>query len=654
MHITPLYSNCYNRNIVPKNYSSVPKFSAQGLMRDTVSFGAMKKNEFSGIDLLVVEKFNAPIEKFKTNDDFSKWAENEISDILGKDYNARTYEASIQRDAIIGEWKKYFEEENKEYTPSEKLLIYDGITKNLKPDNDTIPPILNKGALADTMYQLKEDLKTNPKMAFNFSKNYTNNIRKAIFEESKPIDDITGWVKIPSKAHDEKNFEKNVDKLKTLSHNSWCTKSNMAEPYLSRGDFYIYFEQGHQKLSVRFDGDKIVELAGAKNDGKLPQDYISTFETFMKDNEYSEDTIADSAKYQYDNAKDLKEKIAKEKQLLKENGISLEAKDNDYEKLFNFYDMETSRDKNGMLILSHYDEPKDISFNDLGIDGSKLFKNVSKIEGDAKFCSSEMTDLGNLEEIGGNVNLKFSKIRTLGHLKKIGGNFETGWDALKDTGDLEEIGGNVIMHSWAGYEFKNLKRVGGNFDVGKINTFVSLGNLEEIGGDLIKGSNIEDFGNLKKIGGNADFEYLNMTEPFNIEEIGGNVNFTNADIKVPLSIKKIGGDMNCRFADIESFGNLETIGGNLYLGGADVNDFGAIKEVKEKITALDEDKQKLYETMRKNKKWSFWDKLFGRDKKDNCKKNSFDEEHKMITEKITKKFTRQIMRNLGMRDKSKE
>ena len=112
--------------------------------------------------------------------------------------------------------------------------------------------------------------------------------------------------------------------------------------------------------------------------------------------------------------------------------------------------------------------------------------------------------------------------------------------------------------------------------------------------------------------------------------------------------------MNCRFADIESFGNLETIGGNLYLGGADVNDFGAIKEVKEKITALDEDKQKLYETMRKNKKWSFWDKLFGRDKKDNCKKNSFDEEHKMITEKITKKFTRQIMRNLGMRDKSKE
>jgi len=652
MHITKIYPNYYSGNIIPKNYCSVPKISTQGLMRDTVSFGAMKKNEFSGVDLLVVEKFNAPIEKFKSNDDFSVWAENETSGILGKDYKARTYEATIQRDAVIGEWKKYFEEENKEYSPAEKLLIYDGITKNLKPDNDTIPPILNKGALADTVYQLKEDLKVNPKMTFNFSKNYTNNIRKAIFDESTSVGDISGWVKIPSKKHDEKNFEKNVDKLKTLSHNSWCTKSNMAEPYLSRGDFYIYFEHGHQKLSVRFDEDKIAEIAGARNDGKIPQDYLSTFETFMKDNKFSKDTLKESAKYQYDNALDLKEKIAKEKQLLKENGISLEVKDPDFEKLFDFYGMKTSRDEKGMLVLSHYDEPEDISFNDLGIDGSKLFKNVSKIKGDAKFCRSEMNDLGNLREIGGNVNLNFSKIRTLGHLKKIGGDFETGWDALKDTGDLEEIGGNVIMNSWANYEFKKLKRVGGNFDVGKINTFVSLGSLEEIGGDLIKGSNIEDFGELKKIGGNADFEYLHMTEPFKIEEIGGNVNFSNADIKVPLSIKKIGGNMNCRFADIESFGALESIGGDLYLGGTYVNDFGAMKDVKGKITALDEDKKKLYETMRKNKKWSFWDKVLGRDKKDDYKKNSFEEEYEMINEEIIKKMLKKVMRNLSRIDKS--
>ena len=41
---------------------------------DTISFGAMKKSEFEGIDLAVVQKFKAPIEKFNSNNDLQKWA----------------------------------------------------------------------------------------------------------------------------------------------------------------------------------------------------------------------------------------------------------------------------------------------------------------------------------------------------------------------------------------------------------------------------------------------------------------------------------------------------------------------------------------------------------------------------------------------------
>ena len=40
---------------------------------DTISFGAMKKSEFEGIDLLVVNQFKAPIQTFKKNKDFQKW-----------------------------------------------------------------------------------------------------------------------------------------------------------------------------------------------------------------------------------------------------------------------------------------------------------------------------------------------------------------------------------------------------------------------------------------------------------------------------------------------------------------------------------------------------------------------------------------------------
>ena len=659
MYITSIYPNIHNKNSrfgiqTQQNSCAVSKFSHPHLITDTVSFGAMKKSEFSGVDLLVVEKFNAPVEKFKTNDDFLNWAQTEIDKKLDVDYTARSIEAEHQRTRIIDDWRNYLENENKEYSISEKLLIYDGITKNLRGDNDDLPPVLSKAVLADTISRLEESLKEDPKMSFNFNKTYTNNLRKNIFEENKTELDITGWMKIPSKKHDSKNFDKNVEKLKILSHPTWCTKSFNAKPYLERGDFHIYFEQGQPKLAVRFDGDKIVEIEGEKNDSKIPQKYLSTFEAFIKDNKYSNDNFSEAGKRLYNEAIELRAKITEEKNMLKDAGISLDTEDNDYEKLFNYYGIETSRDENGMLILSHFDEPQRVTFEELGIDGNKLLKNVSKITGNAKFCRSEMTDIGSVEEIGGHVNLEFSKVRTLGHLKKIGGDFETGWDNLKDTGDLEEIGGSVTMHSWAGYEFKKVKRVGGNFDIGKINIFESLGSIEEIGGSLLKGGNIADFGNLRIIGKDADFEYLSPAKPFNIEKIGGNANFTNANIKFPLSIKEIGGNMMCKFADFESFGALETIGGDLYLGGADVNDFGAIKKVKGEVTALNEVKRKLSETMRANKKQSFWDKVLGRNKEDEIRLNSFEEEDNLITLKTVKEMTKCVIKSLGNRDKSKQ
>ena len=53
--------------IVPyKSYKNSIKRTLSSLKYDTVSFGSMKKNQFYGLDLYVVERFKAPIEKFKT------------------------------------------------------------------------------------------------------------------------------------------------------------------------------------------------------------------------------------------------------------------------------------------------------------------------------------------------------------------------------------------------------------------------------------------------------------------------------------------------------------------------------------------------------------------------------------------------------------
>ena len=44
----------------------------------------MKKKEFEGIDLAVVQKFKAPIEKFNSNIDLQNWAKEKAEAITEK------------------------------------------------------------------------------------------------------------------------------------------------------------------------------------------------------------------------------------------------------------------------------------------------------------------------------------------------------------------------------------------------------------------------------------------------------------------------------------------------------------------------------------------------------------------------------------------
>ena len=65
-------------NTITPNYRNFDhkKHSISPFKYDTISFGAMKKNQFSGLDLYAVERFKAPIEKFNSNEDLQNWAIN--------------------------------------------------------------------------------------------------------------------------------------------------------------------------------------------------------------------------------------------------------------------------------------------------------------------------------------------------------------------------------------------------------------------------------------------------------------------------------------------------------------------------------------------------------------------------------------------------
>lgn len=450
------YSHCeYKTARIKPNYVSKDAFSHKlyPLRQDTISFGACKKMEFEGIDYAVVERFNAPIEKFNSTEDLQNWAKKEVEKIRQKDFGGRQQETQIQRKETLKEWEKYVCEENDAYTPTMRLLILNSITKDLKPKEDKLPPVLNKGALADTVNTLHKRLKEDPKCQFNFSKIYQTKLNALYLETEGSGTDFTGWVKIPSKQNDLKNFEVNVDKLKTLSHKNWCTKSYNAEPYLENGDFHVYLENGKPKLGVRFVGDEIQEIQGEKNNG-IPIKYLDIAEQHIKDNKFG---LKYNAQYQIVSARNFKDRINKTKADL---GDAI--KNNDTKTILEYFGMECEELPDGMLRIFHYNPIfGEGSFSDLGINENKLFENIKEITFLGDFRGSNATDLGKLERIGGPAIFANSQITSLGELKEICGSAYFERSNVTDLGKLQEIGEDAWFSSYQKISLKGLKKIKG-------------------------------------------------------------------------------------------------------------------------------------------------------------------------------------------------
>ena len=247
------------------------------------SFGAMKKSMFKGIDLAVVEKFKAPIEKFDTNADLQHWAESKFDLVCRHNYGSRTTSTSYQRQNAVDEWQSALNSGS--YSPTERYLIMNGITKGLKPNDDTICMSHNKSVLDDTLTELKSKLEENPKEQFDFGKMYKSHLQQLYSAGDKIDENTTRWIVIPSKINDSEHFLDNVKRLQTLSHDNGCTKAKGADVYLKDCEFHIYFEKGKPKIALRFVDDEIREIQGVNNDRIIQPEYIEVMEKHLKDND---------------------------------------------------------------------------------------------------------------------------------------------------------------------------------------------------------------------------------------------------------------------------------------------------------------------------------------------------------------------------------
>ena len=478
---------------------------------------------------------------------------------------------------MLKEWFDYVIKENDAYSNAQRLIILSAITKDLKANNDIIPPVLNKGVLAQTITELEEKLKVNPKENFDFNKMYQNNLRTTYLEDSSTGETMTGWVVIPSKINDSENFEKNVDKLKTLSHNSWCTKSFNAEPYLSKGDFHVYLENGEPKLGVRFVGDKVEEIQGEKNNGKLPIKYLETFKEHQHELNI---TLGAMAQSEVDQAENIKIKLDK---IQKELNIDLEFKTpEDVAKFLEYFNVQSQKTPDNKLVISSYDSLH-TNFDHLGIDENKLLAHIIQIEGNADFRYTNITDLGNLEKIGGDAHFGFSEIRSLGKLKEIGKNAYFSDSKITTLGNLEYIGGNTNLEDSHIESLGNLKEIGGNLKL--IDSPVTtLGNLEIINGNVsFANTEITDLGNLEAIGRNATFSNSKIKSLNKLQKIDGDVNFSYSEVTDLGELKYIGDFAGFAESDISDLKNLEYIGGDVNFKNSKITNLGNLKYVGGKI-----------------------------------------------------------------------
>lgn len=283
----PMFIN--KNNQAGGNNVSYPRYSRvldKDIFTPTPSFTALKKSQFSGIDFAVVEKFKAPIEQFNTMNDFLNWAQREYFRICCKDYGGRNYETIVKRESLVSMWDQELSMERSHYTIPEKLVIIDGITKELKPNTETVCPVFNRNILDNTISELREGLAKDKKLQFDFGKMYKANLRKMYLEKSSVNGDESKWVIIPSGINDPEHFNENVEKLQSLSCHEWCTKNGGARVYLADGDMHIYMDKGKPKLAIRFNEDVVKEINGEMNDYMIPPEYVNLISKYMRDNDF--------------------------------------------------------------------------------------------------------------------------------------------------------------------------------------------------------------------------------------------------------------------------------------------------------------------------------------------------------------------------------
>jgi len=462
------------------------------------------------------------------------------------------------------------------------------------------------------------------------------------------------WIKFNggNKTTSKERDENGVQLMRLVQNTYWCTKS-AGRSQLDGGDFYVYVTEKDgeilPRIAVRMNENLVGEIRGNFSSAQdIEPDMLPISESFLVENipndsgkkwldairyntkcaEMTErfniegmyqdfifdyiKLIAEKSKYKVDYGENgnvvnlenkFKEVIKISNEFYKSGDIEIDSNlitkktiylignltkyelDNLIKKQVNINELKNWK----LKFISGDVECSDI-ITDLGnieIIGKSLrlspkFENLNKLKyiGDElEFNGSNVESLKNLESIGSGLMLN-GKIKDLGKLKKIGFlNINTIDDSFS-LGNLEEIVGDLnIFNDIIDFDFGNLKTIGGSFNASN-SKITDLKNLQSVGNDfIISGSKIKNFQNLKTIGGDADFSNNFSSSTQNIESILGSIKLLNSRIMDFPKLNKIGGELYFKGSFFKSLGSIKYIGGNLNFAESKVDDLGDLESI---------------------------------------------------------------------------
>ena len=467
--LSPINENNYMQTKKAKYYPNLAPLAC-----DTISFKAMKKPEFEGIDLLVVKNYKAPIEKFNSNQDLQNWAQEKANGIIKKDFVSQEVKIDLMRKEILAEWVRFLNAQHKNTTT---LYVLNSITKKLKPNNKKLPPMFNEKIANECINEIETNIKKDRSYVPSFLKLYETKLRQEFLDNNYDENQI--WVVIPSFSNDSANFQRNIEKLKVLSSDLWCTKTTKAKTYLLDGDFYIYFNQGKPLIGMRTDSDNtIAEIQGILNNDSIPCELVDIIDDFIKNQHLK---TSEEAQNEITQTKALKAKLDKIKADLKDD-----IENKNFENILKYFGIKAQKDKDGLLIIDSYRQPKQCKFSDIGIDEDELLLHIKRITKNANFKNSEAKTLGSVEEILKDAYFSYSIIIYLSKLRTIGGTAIFANSQIQSLGNLEEIKEDAYF---------------------QLSQVIDLGKLRFIGGrGIFQNSKIKEINNSIVINGGAFFD----------------------------------------------------------------------------------------------------------------------------------------------------